>query len=259
MVLAKNALVTGSTSGIGLAIARALAAEGCNVMLNGFGKPEEITSLCNELAAFGNKVLYNAANMMIPAEIAGLIKDCQDRLGTLDILVNNAGVQHTAPLEEFEPEQWDRIIAINLTSAFHTSRLVLDGMKRNNWGRIINMASVHGLVASVNKAAYVASKHGMVGLTKVVALETAEYNVTCNAICPGWVRTPLVEKQIEDLANDTNLNLDEATIRLLTEKQPSKRFVETDQIAALVIFLCSQSACNISGIALPIDGGWIAR
>jgi 3-hydroxybutyrate dehydrogenase len=259
MVLAKNALVTGSTSGIGLAIARALAAEGCNVMLNGFGKPEEIASLCQELAGFGNKVLYNAANMMIPAEIEGLIKDCQDRLGTLDILVNNAGVQHTAPLEEFEPAQWDRIISINLTSAFHTSRLVLEGMKRNNWGRIINMASVHGLVASVNKSAYVASKHGMVGLTKVVALETAEYNVTCNAICPGWVRTPLVEKQIEELANDTNLNLDEATMRLLTEKQPSKRFVETDQIAALVIFLCSQSACNISGIALPIDGGWIAR
>jgi 3-hydroxybutyrate dehydrogenase len=228
-------------------------------MLNGFGKQEEIASLCQELAGFGNKVLYNAANMMIPAEIEGLIKDCQDRLGTLDILVNNAGVQHTAPLEEFEPAQWDRIISINLTSAFHTSRLVLEGMKRNNWGRIINMASVHGLVASVNKSAYVASKHGMVGLTKVVALETAEYNVTCNAICPGWVRTPLVEKQIEELANDTNLNLDEATMRLLTEKQPSKRFVETDQIAALVIFLCSQSACNISGIALPIDGGWIAR
>jgi 3-hydroxybutyrate dehydrogenase len=197
--------------------------------------------------------------MAIPSEIEALMKDCEERLGPVDILVNNAGVQHTAPIEEFPAEQWDRILAINLTSSFHTTRLVLPSMRKRNWGRIINIASVHGLVASVHKSAYVAAKHGMVGLTKVVALETAEMNITCNAICPGWVRTPLVEKQIEDLANDTNLNLDEATMKLLMEKQPSKRFVETDQIAALAVFLCSESACNISGIALPIDGGWIAR
>ena len=253
------ALVTGSTSGIGLAIATGFAREGCNVMLNGFSDEATVQTLCNELSAYDNKVLYNSSNMAVPAEIENLIKDCEERLGPVDILVNNAGVQHTAPIEEFPAEQWDRILAINLTSSFHTTRLVIPSMRKRNWGRIINIASVHGLVASVHKSAYVAAKHGMVGLTKVVALETAEMNITCNAICPGWVRTPLVEKQIEALANDTNLNLDEATMKLLMEKQPSKRFVETDQIAALAVFLCSESACNISGIALPIDGGWIAR
>ncbi|CAN5671699.1 3-hydroxybutyrate dehydrogenase [soil metagenome] len=253
------AIVTGSTSGIGLAIARGFAKEGCHVMLNGFSDQETVKNLCDELSAYGNKVLYNPANMAVASEIETLFKDCEERLGPVDILVNNAGVQHTAPIEEFPAEQWDRILAINLTSSFHTTRLVLPSMRKRNWGRIINIASVHGLVASVHKSAYVAAKHGMVGLTKVVALETAEMNITCNAICPGWVRTPLVEKQIEDLANDTNLNLDEATMKLLMEKQPSKRFVETDQIAALAVFLCSESACNISGIALPIDGGWIAR
>jgi 3-hydroxybutyrate dehydrogenase len=228
-------------------------------MLNGFSDQETVKKLCDELSAYDNKVFYNPANMAVPSEIETLIKDCEDRLGPVDILVNNAGVQHTAPIEEFPAEQWDRILAINLTSSFHTTRLVIPSMRKRNWGRIINIASVHGLVASVQKSAYVAAKHGMVGLTKVVALETAELNITCNAICPGWVRTPLVEKQIEALANDTNLNLDEATMKLLMEKQPSKRFVETDQIAALAVFLCSESACNISGIALPIDGGWIAR
>lgn len=255
----KCAVVTGSTSGIGLAIAKGLAREGCNVMLNGFSDQETVQKLCDELSAFDNKVLYNSANMAVPAEIEKLIGDTEERLGPVDILVNNAGVQHTASIEDFPAEQWDRILSINLTSSFHTTRLVIPSMRKRNWGRIINIASVHGLVASVQKSAYVAAKHGMVGLTKVVALETAEMNITCNAICPGWVRTPLVEKQIEALASDTNLNLDEATMRLLTEKQPSKRFVETDQIAALVVFLCSESACNISGIALPIDGGWIAR
>jgi 3-hydroxybutyrate dehydrogenase len=255
----KCAIVTGSTSGIGLAIATGFAKEGCNVMLNGFSDEDHIQRLCKELSAYGNKVLYNSANMAVASEIADLFTDCEKRIGPVDILVNNAGVQHTAPIEEFPAEQWDRILAINLTSSFHTTRRVLPSMRKRNWGRIINIASVHGLVASVHKSAYVAAKHGMVGLTKVVALETAEMNITCNAICPGWVRTPLVEKQIEALANDTNLNLDEATMKLLMEKQPSKRFVETDQIAALAVFMCSEAACNISGIALPIDGGWIAR
>lgn len=255
----RNAVVTGSTSGIGLAIATGFAKEGCNVMLNGISDADSVKKLCEELSQYGNKVFFNSANMADPAEIGELIKDCESKLGSVDILVNNAGVQHTAAIEDFPAEQWDRILAINLTSSFHTTRLVLPGMRQRNWGRIINIASVHGLVASVHKSAYVAAKHGMVGLTKVVALETAEMNITCNAICPGWVRTPLVEKQIEALANDTNLNLDEATMRLLMEKQPSKRFVETDQIAALAVFLCSEFACNISGIALPIDGGWIAR
>lgn len=255
----RSAIVTGSTSGIGLAIATGFAREGCNVMLNGFAPQPEIEQICKDLSAYGNRVTYHPANMAVASEIGDLVSECQKQFGGVDILVNNAGVQHTAPIEEFPAEQWDRIISINLTSSFHTSRLVLPLMKAKNWGRIINIASVHGLVASVHKSAYVAAKHGMVGLTKVVALETAELNITCNAICPGWVRTPLVEKQIEALASDTNLNLDEATLKLLTEKQPSKRFVETDQIAALAVFLCSESACNISGIALPIDGGWIAR
>ncbi len=260
MLTKKTAIVTGSTGGIGLGIARALAEKGANVMLNGFGDPAAIEALRAELAAhYKVQVRYHGANMVKPAEITDLIEQCTKELGGVDILVNNAGIQYVAPIEEFPPQKWDEIIAINLSASFHTIRTVLPQMKKRNWGRIINIASTHGLVASVEKVGYVAAKHGLVGLTKVVALETARTGITCNAICPGWVLTPLVQKQSDALAEREKISLEKAKIALLAEKQPSQEYVTPEEIAALVLFLCSDAAAQIRGATLTIDGGWTAQ
>lgn len=260
MLKGKVAVVTGSTSGIGLGIARALAGEGADVMLNGFGDSAEIEELRRELAEKqGVRVAYDGADMSKPLEVEKMIGTATAELGRVDILVNNAGIQHTAPVHEFPVERWESIIAINLSAAFHAIRAVLPQMYIRNWGRIINIASSHGLVASVHKAGYVAAKHGLVGLTKVVALESATTGVTCNAICPGWVLTPLVQKQIDDLAARGKLAPDAAKGRLLGEKQPSSEFVTPEQIASLAVFLCSDAAAQIRGAALSIDGGWTAQ
>ena len=256
----KAALVTGSTSGIGLGVARALAASGANVMLNGFGDNELIDNLLGEIrTAYRVSAAYSAADMSKPAEIAGMVRQATEELGGVDILVNNAGIQHVAPVEEFPLDKWDAIIAINLSAAFHAIRAALPGMRAKRWGRIINIASTHGLVASTGKAAYVAAKHGIVGLTKVVALENATTGITCNAICPGWVLTPLVQKQIDDRAARENVTPDAARIKLLGEKQPSLEFATPEQIGATALFLCSPAAAEIRGIALPVDGGWLAQ
>ncbi|EME71312.1 dehydrogenase [Paramagnetospirillum caucaseum] len=260
MLNGKRALVTGSTSGIGLGIARALAAKGASVMLNGFGDGAEIEALRAGLAReFGVTVLYNGADLSRPDGAGDLVRDTQARLGGLDILVNNAGIQHVAPVEEFPLERWDSVIAINLTAVFQAIRAALPGMKAQGWGRIVNVASVHGLVASVNKAAYIAAKHGVVGLTKVVGLETAEIDITCNAICPGWVLTPLVQKQIDTRAEAQGVAVEEAGRDLLSEKQPSKKFTTPEQIGDLAVFLCSSAAANMTGSALTMDGGWAAQ
>ena len=260
MLKGKTALVTGSTSGIGLAIAHALAREGANIMLNGFGDKAEIEKIrAGTEKDFGVKARYSAADMTKPAEIADMIRTAEKEFGTLDVLVNNAGIQHVANIEDFPIEKWDAIIAINLSSSFHTIRTALPGMKKRKWGRIINIASAHGLVASTQKVAYVSAKHGLVGLTKVVALETATTGITCNAICPGFVLTPLVQKQIDDLAASAQLNGDEARARFLAEKQPSLQFATPEQIGALTAFLCSEAAAQIRGAAMPVDGGWLAR
>lgn len=260
MLKGKSAIVTGSTSGIGLAIAHALAGAGCNVMLNGFGDADAIEDLRTAIETEHQvRALYSGADMTKPDEIAGLAEEATAGFGTLDILVNNAGIQHVAPIDEFPPEKWDTILAINLSSSFHTTRAVLPGMKANGWGRIINIASAHGLVASPYKAAYVAAKHGLVGLTKVVALEVAEQGITCNAICPGYVRTPLVEGQIEDTAKARGIDR-EAVIRdVILAAQPTKQFVESAQLGALVVFLSSDAAAAITGTALSMDGGWTAQ
>jgi 3-hydroxybutyrate dehydrogenase len=250
----KVALVTGSTSGIGLGIARALAAEGAQIMLNGFGDAAEIDRLRAEL-----KARYHAADMAKPAEVRRLVEETAAQLGAIDILVNNAGIQHVAPVEEFPDERWDAVIAINLSASFHAIKAALPHMRKRGWGRIINIASAHGLVASANKAAYVTAKHGLVGLTKVVALETATTGITCNAICPGWVLTPLVQKQIDDLARREKLSGDEAKRRLLAEKQPSGEFATPAEIGGLAVFLCSDAASQIRGASLSIDGGWTAQ
>jgi 3-hydroxybutyrate dehydrogenase len=256
----KVALVTGSTSGIGLGIARSLAGAGANVLLNGFGDKELIETLVAELRSqFKVKASYSAADMSKPAEIAAMVAQAKDELGGVDILVNNAGIQHVAPVDEFPLEKWDAVIAINLSATFHAIRATLPHMKARNWGRIINIASTHGLVASAQKAAYVAAKHGIVGLTKVVALETATSGITCNAICPGWVLTPLVKKQIDDRATREHLSPDVAKVKLLGEKQPSLEFATPEEIGATALFLCSPAAAQIRGIALPVDGGWTAQ
>ena len=255
----KTALVTGSTSGIGLAIARALAKQGANVMLNGFGEPALIERLKKEIAGAGVKVEFNGADMTRPAEIESLVRDTAAKLGSLDILVNNAGIQHVAPIDQFPADRWDAVIAINLSSSFHTIKHALPLMKRAGWGRIINIASSHGLVASAEKAAYVAAKHGIVGLTKVVALETARTRITCNAISPGWVLTPLVQKQIDARAAANKISPEEAKAGLLGEKQASLEFVTPEQIGGAVAFLCSEAAAQVRGIALPVDGGWLAQ
>ena len=256
----KNALVTGSTSGIGLGIARAFAAQGANLMLNGFGDKSEIEAIRAGLEKeHGVTVRYSPADMSKPAEIAALIATVDKELGSLDILVNNAGIQHVAAIEEFPVEKWDAIIAINLSAAFHTIRAAVPGMKARKWGRIINIASAHGLVASGQKAAYVAAKHGIVGLTKVVAIETANDGITCNAICPGWVLTPLVEQQITARARAAGQSVDAAKLALLSEKQPMHAFSTPEGIAALAIFLCGDAAATMTGAAYSIDGGWVAQ
>ena len=243
-----------------MGIARALAADGCAIMLNGFGEPDAIERQRAELArAFHVEVLYNSADLSEANGCERLMEDAEARLGCVDILVNNAGIQHVAPIEDFPVDRWDLILAINLTAAFHTIRKALPSMRRRGWGRVINIASTHGLVASSGKAAYVAAKHGLVGLTKVVALETAGSGITCNAICPGWVSTPLVERQIEVRAATEALSRKDATQKLLAEKQPSGSFTTVEQIASLALFLCTEGADNITGTCIPVDGGWLAQ
>jgi 3-hydroxybutyrate dehydrogenase len=259
MLKGKLALVTGSTSGIGLGIARALAAQGSDIVLNGFGEPAAIEALRAGLASeFGVRAVYEPADLMKPAEIESLMSRCAAH-GGIDILVNNAGIQHTARVDSFPPERWDAIIALNLSSAFHTTRLALPGMTDRNWGRIINIASVHGLVASAEKSAYVAAKHGIVGLTKVVALEHARTGVTCNAICPGWVLTPLVQKQIDARVAERGIEEQAAKDSLLGEKQPSMEFVTPEQLGGLAVFLCSPAGDQVRGVAWAMDGGWTAQ
>jgi 3-hydroxybutyrate dehydrogenase len=256
----KVAVVTGSTSGIGLGIARSLAREGADLMLNGFGEQAAIDTLRKQLAGeFKVKVGYDGADLAKPVEVRRLIERAIAELGRVDVLVNNAGIQHVAPVEEFPDERWDAVIAINLSANFHAIKAALPQMKKRGWGRIINIASAHGLVASADKVAYVTAKHGVVGMTKVVALETATTGITCNAICPGWVLTPLVQKQIDDLAAREKIPQAEAKRRLLSEKQPSGEFVTTEQIGALALYLCSDAAAQIRGAALSIDGGWTAQ
>jgi 3-hydroxybutyrate dehydrogenase len=253
MLKGKRAVVTGSTSGIGLGIARALAAQGAKVMLNGFGEAAVLEGLKKEFSAYG------PADISKPDEVRALIREATEKLGGVDILVNNAGIQHTAPIESFPPERWDAILAINLSSNFHAIQAALPQMRERNWGRIINIASTHGLVASPQKVAYVAAKHAVVGLTKVVALETATTGVTCNAICPGWVLTPLVQKQVDARAAQQHISVEQAKVDLLSEKQPSKQFTTPEQIGALAVFLCSDAAINVRGAALPVDGAWTAQ
>ena len=252
----KTALVTGSTSGIGLGIAASLARQGANIVLNGFGDVEGPKAA---IAALGAQVAYHGADMSKPAEIEAMMAFAAATFGGVDVLVNNAGIQHVADVEDFPVERWDAIIAINLSSAFHASRLALPGMKARNWGRIINLASVHGLVASAAKSAYVAAKHGLVGFTKAAALESATTGVTINAICPGWVLTPLVQKQIDARAARDGITADQARVALLGEKQPSLQFTTPEQLGDLAVFLCSPAADNVRGVAWAVDGGWTAQ
>ena len=256
----KVALVTGSTSGIGLAIAQALAGEGARLMINGFGDAAEIERTRAGLASEHRvKVLYDAADMTKPDAIASMMKRAVAELGAVDILVNNAGIQHVAPVDDFPPEKWDAILAINLSAAFHTVRAALPGMKKKGWGRIVNIASAHALVASPFKSAYVTAKHGLAGFTKTVALEVAEQGITCNAICPGYVLTPLVEKQIPDTAKARGITREAVVRDVLLAAQPTKKFVTVEQVAALSAFLCSEAAASITGALLSVDGGWTAE
>ncbi|OFX06278.1 MAG: 3-hydroxybutyrate dehydrogenase [Alphaproteobacteria bacterium RIFCSPHIGHO2_12_FULL_63_12] len=254
------AVITGSTSGIGLGIAERLAAEGAAIVLNGFGDPREI-EMTRDRIAFENNVpvVYSTADLSQAAAGQELISFAAEAVGEVDILINNAGIQHVAPIEDFPMAKWDAIIAINLSSAFHAVRAALPGMKRRGWGRIVNIASAHGLVASPYKSAYVAAKHGVVGLSKTIALETAQAGITCNVICPGYVWTPLVEKQIEDQARTHSIPRDKVVTDILLKAQPNKRFAQTDEIGALAAFLCSESAASITGASIPVDGGWTAQ
>ena len=256
MLKGKTALVTGSTSGIGLGIAKALARQGANIVMNGFG---DVDGPRAEVQALGVQTAYHAADMSKPAEIEAMMKFAAAKFGRVDILVNNAGIQHVANVEDFPVERWDAIIAINLSSAFHTTRLAIPAMKAANWGRIINVASTHGLVASPQKSAYVASKHAIVGFTKSIALETATTGVTSNAICPGWVLTPLVQKQIDDRAAKGKISVDQAKRDLLAEKEPSLQFTTPEELGELAVFFCSDAAKNVRGAAWNMDGGWAAQ
>jgi len=256
MLTGKTALVTGSTSGIGLGVAKALATHGANIVLNGFG---DVDAAKREFRDIDAEIGYHPADMSQPAQIADMLAYAERTLGPIDILVNNAGIQHVANVEDFPVERWDAIIAINLSSAFHTTRLALPGMRSRNWGRILNIASTHGLVASVAKSAYVASKHGLVGFTKAIALETATTGITVNAICPGWVLTPLVQKQVDARAAKDGVDGEEAKRRMLAEKQPSLQFTTPAQLGEMAVFLCSPAADNIRGAAFNVDGGWAAQ
>lgn len=256
MLQGKTALVTGSTSGIGLGIALSLAKQGANIILNGFGEVEAAQA---QIKGLGVNVGYSGADMSKPAEIADMMARAHSDFGGVDVLVNNAGIQHVSAVEAFPVEKWDAIIAINLSAAFHTTRLALPGMRAKNWGRIINIASAHGLVASAQKSAYVAAKHGIVGLTKSVALETATTGITVNAICPGWVLTPLVQKQLDARAAADGVDNAEATRRLLAEKQPSLQFTSPEELGDLAVFLCSGAGRNVRGAAWAVDGGWTAQ
>ena len=256
MLKGKTALVTGSTSGIGLGIAKALAKQGANIVLNGFG---DVEGPKEEIAALGVKVVYHGADMSKPDDIDAMMAFAAAEFGRVDILVNNAGIQHVAKIEDFPIERWDAIIAINMSSAFHTTRLALPAMKAADWGRIINVASIHGLVGSAEKSAYVAAKHGVVGLTKVTALENATTGVTCNAICPGWVLTPLVQKQVDAKAAAQGITNEEATRRLLGEKEPSMQFTTPEELGELAVFFCSAAGNNVRGVAWNMDGGWTAQ
>lgn len=260
MLQGKTALVTGSTSGIGLGIAQTLAAQGANIVLNGFGDSSAAIEAVRQAgSAHGVRVEYHGADMSRASDIEAMMAFAAEKFGRVDILVNNAGIQHVSPVESFAVEKWDAVIAINLSSAFHTTRLALPAMREAGWGRIINIASVHGLVASTGKSAYVAAKHGIVGLTKVVALETATTGVTCNAICPGWVLTPLVQKQVDDRAAAQGISVEQATCNLLGEKEPSMQFTTPEELGALAVFLCSDAAANVRGVAWNMDGGWLAQ
>jgi 3-hydroxybutyrate dehydrogenase len=254
----KTALVTGSTSGIGHAIAMRFASDGANIVLNGFGDQATIDQIKKEIAAKGVKVIYSGADMSKPDEIAAMVAEAEKQFGAIDVLVNNAGIQYVAPIEEFPIDKWNQIIAINLSAAFHTIRVALPKMKAKGWGRIINIASAHAQVASPFKVAYIAAKHGIAGITRTVALETATAKVTCNAICPGYVWTPLVEKQIPDLAKSENITLEQAKRQVLA-RQPTNRFVTVDEVAALTAFLASEEAASITGANYSIDGGWTAQ
>ncbi len=255
----KNAIVTGSTSGIGLAYARALAAEGANVMINGFGKPEDIEAERAKIESeFGVQAVYSAADMTKPDQIAAMVKEAETTFGAVDVLVNNAGVQHVDPVENFPIDKWDQIIAINMSAAFHAMRAAVPGMKARGWGRIISTASAHSIVASPFKSAYVTAKHGLLGLTKTVALEVAEFGVTANCISPGYVWTPLVEGQIPDTMKARNMTKEQVISDVLLAAQPTKKFVTIDQVAAIAVFLCSDAASQITGANISVDGGWTA-
>lgn len=260
MLKGKNALVTGSTSGIGLAMARALAEQGANVMINGLGDPAENEAIRASIEAdFGVKALFSPANMLKADEIQAMVQAAQAQFGSVDILVNNAGIQFVSPVDEFPEEKWDAIIGINLTSAFHTTKAVLPGMKEKGWGRIINTASAHALVASPYKSAYVAAKHGIAGLTKTVALEVAEQGITVNAVAPGYVWTPLVEKQVGDTARARGITEEQVKQDVMLKAQPTKQFVTVEQVAAVVTFLAGDAAASITGVTMPVDGGWTAQ